>query len=582
MGLFIVILSHAVWGEDFYVAQTAQGTNSGTNAANAHAVAWLNTNGNWGVVTGKIGPGDIVHLCGTITTQFAIQSSGTSGNSITVRWEPGAKLSVPYCVSSGGSLPSGGIDFQGNSYITLDGGTPCGTGTTCAANDAGTGIIEAIANGSGLANHQDGSALAMSNAVGVEVKNLIIRNIYQFTNSSDTYGGQTYAINLYGGTCHSNSVHDCTIHDAFAGLLGTCDQDNDLSFYNNNIYNVNWGFYHGTSLGHSQSNISIHDNNFGSVSKWDQINNNNHHDRLFLCTGGNGYAGSFNGVYIYNNLFNGTSGYSSTGMIYFGGGSQKNTYVYNNVFDDSKGVNTMNALLELTGGDSVTAWVYNNTLIGAGIGIEQVCVQLQGTAVFENNIATGCATLVQAKSGLVFSSINNNTYGNANAAQIFQSASGYTNYASLAAWRTFTGGEAASTYTSGGVSLNSDGILKNGSPAIAAGANLTSLGIPSLNKDKAGIARPSSGAWDTGAYQYTTTQIQNPKSKIQNYSTLPQLISPNPIKVALLKQYLQKNDNLSLYDLAGNPVKKESLKSEGVYLVQENTSQITQKVAIIK
>ncbi|HVM77365.1 MAG TPA: Ig-like domain-containing protein, partial [Candidatus Paceibacterota bacterium] len=42
------------------------------------------------------------------------------------------------------------------------------------------------------------------------------------------------------------------------------------------------------------------------------------------------------------------------------------------------------------------------------------------------------------------------------------------------------------------------------SAASGAGANLTSLGIASLDADAAGVSRPSSGAWDIGAYQFAS------------------------------------------------------------------------------
>ena len=45
-------------------------------------------------------------------------------------------------------------------------------------------------------------------------------------------------------------------------------------------------------------------------------------------------------------------------------------------------------------------------------------------------------------------------------------------------------------------------MLQSGSAAIGKGANLTSLGITALNSDAAGTARPSSGGWDIGAFQY--------------------------------------------------------------------------------
>src|SRR5262249_52982902 len=55
---------------DVYIAQSAVGSNNGSSCANALAYGYFNTAGNWttSAPTGtKIGPGTVVHLCGTIT-----------------------------------------------------------------------------------------------------------------------------------------------------------------------------------------------------------------------------------------------------------------------------------------------------------------------------------------------------------------------------------------------------------------------------------------------------------------------------------------------------------------------------------
>jgi hypothetical protein len=49
-----------------------------------------------------------------------------------------------------------------------------------------------------------------------------------------------------------------------------------------------------------------------------------------------------------------------------------------------------------------------------------------------------------------------------------------------------------------------------GSPAIGAGANLSSLGVGALDTDIAGNVRPSSGTWDAGVYQTGSTSVQRP------------------------------------------------------------------------
>jgi hypothetical protein len=47
--------------------------------------------------------------------------------------------------------------------------------------------------------------------------------------------------------------------------------------------------------------------------------------------------------------------------------------------------------------------------------------------------------------------------------------------------------------------------LQSGSPAIGAGANLTSSGLPGITSDILGNARPTTGPWTMGAYNATTT-----------------------------------------------------------------------------
>src|SRR5208337_479058 len=78
VGTFCLLLfSLCLSAKDIYIAQTAQGSANGTSAANAYAVTWFNTAGNWGSGSSQINPGDTVHLCGTITSVLTIQASGT-------------------------------------------------------------------------------------------------------------------------------------------------------------------------------------------------------------------------------------------------------------------------------------------------------------------------------------------------------------------------------------------------------------------------------------------------------------------------------------------------------------------------
>ena len=83
----------------------------------------------------------------------------------------------------------------------------------------------------------------------------------------------------------------------------------------------------------------------------------------------------------------------------------------------------------------------------------------------------------------------------------------YTNdipYANFSTWQSDIGGETHSL-TAGSSGLSSLGVPLAGSAVIGAGANLTNVGIPTLNADKNSVARPSTGAWDIGAYEYVST-----------------------------------------------------------------------------
>ena len=90
-------IAQSSWAADVFVAQTASGSDSGANCANAHSVAWLNTSGNWTnpKQEGKVGPGDTVHLCGILTSLMKTRAAGEVDNLITIQFEPGAAFSAP-------------------------------------------------------------------------------------------------------------------------------------------------------------------------------------------------------------------------------------------------------------------------------------------------------------------------------------------------------------------------------------------------------------------------------------------------------------------------------------------------------
>jgi hypothetical protein len=200
----ILFMAGLAQGENIYIAQTAQGNDNGTSAANAHSAAWFNTAANWGAGTGKISPGDTARLCGTITTALTVQASGTSGNAITILFEPNAKMTSPAWPTNwwGG----GAITIQQKDYITIDGGT--------------NGIIENTDNGTTLGHHQESVGVGGANANYLTVKNLTIRNIYVRTSTAElnSYGSAVQNVCTQAASITGFFVTNCTINDAYIGI----------------------------------------------------------------------------------------------------------------------------------------------------------------------------------------------------------------------------------------------------------------------------------------------------------------------------------------------------------------------------
>ena len=71
--------------------------------------------------------------------------------------------------------------------------------------------------------------------------------------------------------------------------------------------------------------------------------------------------------------------------------------------------------------------------------------------------------------------------------------------------------------------------------------NLTSLNIPALNIDKAGVARPASAAWDIGAYQYSSSPSPPPPppTPIPGDLNLDHIV--NSLDYSILNSYWNQN-----------------------------------------
>jgi len=483
--------------EDLYLASANSGAADGTSCANARVYTWFNSSGNWGSGAGKISAGDTVHLCGTITAAegaqaLAFQASGSSGSPITLYFEADAILQSPRFAGSGGGVGcGGGICIFNRSYVVVDGGV--------------NGIVRNTNNGDALTYNSYSVGIDGYSCTNCTVKNLSIINILvKTTTASTSPGDQTHAITMSGSgwLVENNIIHDC----GWCIFQNFTNGDANIDIHGNDIYNMDHGWMLATAGANAATGpIEFHNNRVHDTANWDATGCAYHHDGIHTF----GVSGSsIDGLSVYNNYFYGNWGSCPTGFIYFESGSSNPTHlrswkVFNNVgvVGAGSGLNT-NGWFGLFSGESGSQLVANNTIIGPNNTDNSICYSIQGMSglTFKNNVVTNCGDPVGISSSTV-SELDYNLYGTScgNGGNCFIWNGSFLG--SFAAWKSASGGDANAIQNNSPL-LNADGTPQLSSPAIAAGANLTSLGITALNSDKSGIARPATGAWDIGAYQY--------------------------------------------------------------------------------
>lgn len=464
---------------NWFVAQSAAGAGNGSSCANAAAVSTLSTATHWTA-------GNVIGLCGTITQSITAQASGSSGSPIEVYWEPNAKISVTSC---GGT---GCVNIASKSWIILDGGS--------------NGLIEATSEGSGLGTATSIGVYARSGTSHDEIRNLTISDMYVHSSTTDTSGGSNYAV-WFDGT--NDLFHDNTIHDAMAGFVGEASNSSN-QIYNNTISDINWGvFLSGPSANspNAVTNDQIYSNDISNLAGWDTTTDAFHHDGVIIA-GNNNLGTGISHIDIYNNYIHGTSSSPTCS----GGNSCATAFIFDNDADTQRVFN--NLLVPSSGGSAGDSWIfmwsaggtgvdtgtelYNNTVVGIG---GDVCLWERGDASvkMENNVLSACGTDMEYSTGTTFTTLDFNTYQASSLTSRWQIGASF--FSSLSAWRTACSCDASGQATTGSLGFNASFVPQAGSVLLGAATNLTSLGITALNSDKAGVARPSSAAWDAGAYQ---------------------------------------------------------------------------------
>ncbi len=519
-----------------YIAQSSAGANDGSSCANAKAVTYFNSSGNWsGSPTGiQIGPNTTVHLCGTFTgsaggNMLTTQGSGTSGNPVIIKFETGAVLTAPYW----GSV-NGAIETSGTSYIIVDGGSSCGwvSGALVACN----GTITATANGRTLANSQQTKGIHAEACDHCEFRNLNFTNLY-VQSYQTACAGSVDNYEVSGVKFQGNGV---LIHNNVFDGMGNAMWDNartgdtGASMYNNDMGNTEVDIVFAPNGTSTSGTTAIHDNHFHDWANWDRDAADPscyHHNGIHAFSGSSSQGASI--LNIYNNLFDGVTSLHShmTGWVYLeGGGSTWGgnagiCYLFNNVGIMTTGT-TGGLMFNCSDGHNNV--IANNTMVGA-TGVE---ADTTGMSIFGGVAGTGQRWNNNAISGteayllidydatqvtsFVAGGLDYNVYGDGVTNGLWQWREFSINTDVFATWKTScathqTGCDSHSVdHTSTADPLTSLGISStgrplSGSPLISAGVNLTSLcsgDLVALCSDISGIARPGSGSWDIGAYQF--------------------------------------------------------------------------------
>jgi hypothetical protein len=484
---------------NIYITQS--GASSAPCTTGVQTPAFFNNAANWGTGGGQIGPGTVVHLCGTFnlpagTASFLVfQGSGTAASPITLKWETGAIVQAPYFSAD---HTQGAVNIGGQSYVIVDGGV--------------NGILQNTANGTGLANSSPSTLISgMSpSGAGVTIKNLAMLNVYQQSGGTDATcsinNDWCWAIlgqgsNLTIGPGNTMTWCDVCVQYGFNG------GESNLRITGNTFNHSNQAIQMGPDNAGVKvmSGVTVDHNTYLATRDWDTgpILNYYHHNFFhpFTNTAGSSYVGS---LQIYDNRGVGDMGLNSSTMIYLennngaSGGSMGPWYIFNNYLNKTN--SDAQTSTGIVGVMPPNGFFLNNTVVDAGGtgsfaftsfnaygGATGWTVQGNIFQGGEYQIAIQNPATVTANSNVYYGSVGGNTW-------VYHSL--FT--ASLAAWQAACGCDSLASIAN--PLVQSDGSIAAGSSAISLAPNQTSLGIAALDADINGATRLTAGNWAAGAF----------------------------------------------------------------------------------
>jgi hypothetical protein len=276
--------------------------------------------------------------------------------------------------------------------------------------------------------------------------------------------------------------------------------NSNQAFYNNTLSACDHGI--AIAMGGPNSTLaglSLYGNDISNFQNWDDNGNSNHHDGIHIWSYNSGDVISTS--LVYNNYIHGDFGNNFNAAIYTeaeGFSTNMPTPAYfNNIIVDQDSVTHLGCGEICL--DILNAPLVANNTVSAPSGFGSVGISLyyttSSTLVYNNTIQQVEEAVGLASASFGTASDYNNYY--------LIGSNGWNFSSTFAAWKTACSCDSHGSNTN----PNLNGIYQptSGSPLIHAGTNLTSLSITALNSDYAGLARPTTGAWDIGAYQYAAS-----------------------------------------------------------------------------
>lgn len=514
---FVMLFAVSAFGTTRFIAQSA-GTFSGGTACNGQTTLTVTA---WNGITNSAG--DVNYICGTITFSagsngLVARGSGSSGSPVQLIFDTGAILQSPAFGGSPGGSVGGALVFNGVNYWTINGQN---TGTIQNTADGTPGQTTCV-SGSCTVN-QNTVGIWISNATGVTVQNLTVRNIYMDKNGAGSWSDAGYTTDVWiGGPASAITLSGSTLNDAHTGIWAGFDNGTITGLTigpSNTVDHHAWGisWANGNSSSGTSSTGSIYGNSIGNFSDWNLSGNNGWHtDGIITYT----YNLASFTPYVYNNYFYGDldggtgagTAHISVGTVY-GADATNGTgsgYVFNNVIDMTGNTHCAAGMWD----QGKTVSFYNNTVIGpssCSTGTS-IGIMIESTAAtLENNIFSTLSQMIGGY-GTVGADIavsNDNVFYNCLSTCFGFGDGAGPNYSTLSSLQTATGLDKGSS--AGDPKLTSF-VPQAGSSATGLGANLTSLNVAALDLDKASVQRPASGAWDAGAYQDPPASVVAPPS----------------------------------------------------------------------